>query len=66
MREVISVLQSGLATLHRLDEAVFLGEVTRHDISDNFARIAAVFARSLRQAGLKIGSEVNFHTVTIR
>lgn len=66
MRQKFAALEGGLAALHSFDEAVFLGEVAGDDILDDVAEIAAVFVGTLPETGLKIGSEVDIHGLTIR
>lgn len=65
MSKEFAAVQGRLASLHRFNEAIFFGEVARHNILDNFAEVAPMFAGTLREARLEIRSEVNFHSLTI-
>jgi hypothetical protein len=65
MGKEFAVVQRGLASLYGFNEAIFFGEVARHNILDNFAEVAPMFAGTLREARFEIRSEVDFHSLTI-
>lgn len=66
MTQELAALQGSLASLYCLDEAIFLCEVACHNVFDDFARVATMFAGKLRETRLQIGREVHFHALTIR
>jgi hypothetical protein len=66
MGQKLTAFQGGLAPSHGLDKAVFFLEITRNDILYNFIQSDSPLSRSLRQAGLQIGIELDFHGLKIR
>ena len=61
MRQEFAPIECSFAAFHSLNETIFLGKVTRYNILHNFTRVAAVFVGALREAGLEIGTKVDFH-----
>jgi len=66
MGQKFAAFQGGLAPFHGLDKAVFFLKITRHDILYDFIQPDAPLSRSLRQARLQIGIELDFHGLKIR
>ena len=65
MREMVAVFQSVLAAFDGFDEAVFFFEIAGNNVLHKLVRVAALLARTLREAGLQLGFEMNFHAFTI-
>lgn len=63
MGEKFAPLQSGLAALDGLDEAVFFLEVRSDNVLHGLIKVPALFGRSLRKASLQGRSEVYLHTI---
>jgi hypothetical protein len=61
VRKEFAAFERSFAAFHSLDEAVFFGKVTCHNILHNFAGIAALPRGQLFEAGLQIVIKVNFH-----
>jgi len=66
MREIFAALQSRFAPSHGFNEAVFFREVPGHYILYNFVQLDALLVRSLREPGLQVGSELDFHGLKIQ
>jgi len=66
MGEKFAPLQCGFAPLHGFVKTVLFLEVTSDDILDGLIKVAALLGRSLRDAGLQVRGEMNFHVLKIR
>ncbi len=66
MRQKFASLQSGLAPIHRFDEAVFLLEVPGNNILHSLIEGTALLGRSPRELRVHVGGEMNFHAFKIR
>jgi hypothetical protein len=65
MREMVAVFQSVLAVFDGFDEAVFFFEIAGNNVLHKVVRVAALLVRTLCEAGLQLGFEMNFHAFTI-
>jgi len=61
MREVLAVQQRVLATVHRVYEAAFLIEISRHDLLYQLIRLTALLGGRLREFRFLLGCEMYFH-----
>jgi hypothetical protein len=66
MGERFSAPQGFLTATHRVSETAFVLEVSRNDVPHQFAWIASLLGRGVRQLRLKFGREMNFHSLRIR
>lgn len=66
MRQKLTALYGGLATLHGFNEAIFLLEVARDNILDNLIQFDALLDCALLEASLQIGVKLDFHGIKIR
>ena len=55
MREELTTQQCFLATVHRVNEAVLLVEVTRHDLLHQLIRIVSLPSGGLGKFGFEFG-----------
>jgi len=63
MGEILAALQCFLATPHRVNEAAFLVEVSRHDLPYQLVGVTALLSGGLRQPGFLLGCEMYFHAL---
>jgi hypothetical protein len=66
VREIFTALQGSLAPFHGRDEAIFFLEVARYDVLHCFIQFDALLRRSLHEASLEVGLELDFHGLKIR
>jgi hypothetical protein len=66
MRQKFAALQCGFAAFHGLDESILFFEIARDYVLHNFIRLDALLCRTLREASLQIGAELNVHALKIR
>jgi hypothetical protein len=63
VREIFAALQSVLSPLHGFDKAVFVVEVTRHNIPHKLIGLEPLLGRSLRDPVFEIWVEMYFHAL---
>src|ERR1700722_766412 len=65
MREMVAVFQSVLAAFDGFDEAVLFFEIAGNNVLHKLVRVPALLVRTLSEAGLQLGFEIDLHAFTI-